>query len=327
MGKHTLECGALTSNVLPRSHEAIGAPAGLQSTPRPAAPNRDDSPASFSTVAEEVFRRYGRNWKPGTMVVNQAYLRNQILPWFRERSIEAVTHRDVCQWFASLHAKPAAANRSLPVLSIILRQAEVYGYRPVGPSPCAGIRRYRCPGRQRFLTETEYARLAASLEEWESMAPPCAALVRLLLLTGCRQSEIRTLEWREYSGRHLHLRDSKTGARTVWLSDASRAILDSLVQTGRFVFPAADGETPLKTEALYTWWRRVREGADLPGLRLHDLRHSYASFALQRGETVPTIARLLGHSDPTTTTKYTHFADAAMRHAGELVGEVLGVPR
>ena len=165
------------------------------------------------------------------------------------------------------------------------------------------------------------------LAERASAAPLAAAVVRLLLLTGCRQSEIRTLRWAEYSGRHLHLRDSKTGPRTVWLCDAARDVLDQLPRTSSFVFPAptgSGGDAPLKTEALYAWWRPTRDAAELTGLRLHDLRHSYASFALSQGETVPTIARLLGHRDPATTIKYTHFADAAMREAGELVGEALG---
>lgn len=290
------------------------------------ATNHAQEPGCFADVANEVFRRYGRNWKPGTEAVNRVYLRNQILPWFGNLSIRDITEGDVRQWFASLHATPAAANRSLPVLSVILRQAEHYGYRLPGASPCVGIRRYRCPGRQRFLTIPELRRLALQLSEQESAAPLATALVHLLLLTGCRQSEIRTLEWQDYRARHLHLKDSKTGARTVWLCDPARIVLDMLPRTSRFVFPAAEGEMPLATETLYAWWRRVRVAAELPGLRLHDLRHSYASFALKRGESVPTIARLLGHRDPATTIKYTHFADAAMREAGELVGEALGPP-
>ena len=283
-------------------------------------------PATFADVADEVFRRYGRNWKPGTEVVNRAYLRNQLMPWFGPLSIRDITQRDVRQWFASLHETPAAANRALPVLSVVLRQAELYGHRLSGANPCRGIRRYRCPGRRRFLTRPELKRLASQLSEQESSAPLAVALVRLLLLTGCRQSEIRTLEWREYRARHLHLTDSKVGPRTVWLCDAARTVLDRLPRKSCFVFPATDGETPLATEALYSWWRRVRKEAELPGLRLHDLRHSYASFALKQGESVPTIARLLGHRDPATTIRYTHFADAAMREAGELVGEALGPP-
>ena len=97
----------------------------------------------FETVADEVFRRYSRNWKPRTLKVNLGYYRNQILPWFKGRPIAGITADDVRRWFASLHATPASADRSAPVLSVIMRQAEGYGCRPEGSNPCAGIRRYR----------------------------------------------------------------------------------------------------------------------------------------------------------------------------------------
>ena len=107
----------------------------------------------FEAVAEEVFRGYGRHWKPLTRKVNRGYLRNQILPWFQGRQIADINRADVERWFASLHATPVAADRSAPVLSVILREAEVYGYRREGTNPCAGLRRYRRKGRERFLSE------------------------------------------------------------------------------------------------------------------------------------------------------------------------------
>ncbi len=91
----------------------------------------------FEVVAEEVFRRYGRRWKPRAFTVNQGYCRQQILPWFRGTPVASVAERDVQAWFASLCATPAAADRALPVLSVILRQAEIYGYRPEGSIPPA----------------------------------------------------------------------------------------------------------------------------------------------------------------------------------------------
>ena len=86
--------------------------------------------APFETVAEEVFTRYGRRWKPRTLQVNRIYLRRQILPFFKGRPIGAITARDVQDWFRSLHATQAAANRSAPILSVIMQQAEAWGYRP-----------------------------------------------------------------------------------------------------------------------------------------------------------------------------------------------------
>ncbi len=283
--------------------------------------------ASFEAVAEEVFRRYGRAWKPRTTTVNRAYLRNQILPWFRGRPIGDITHHDVQRWFATLHATPAAANRSLPILSVILRQAETYGHRPDDSNPCTGLRRYRERGRERFLTGDEIRRLGTALAAHETVVPLAVAVVRLLLLTGCRQGEVRTLRWQDYREGHLFLRDSKTGPRTVWLASAARAVLDRLPRTVEWTFPAATGGGPMPTETLYRCWRVVRTAAGMPDVRLHDLRHSYASFALRRGETVLTIGRLLGHRDPATTLKYTHVANPLVRSAVEAVGAVLDAER
>ena len=277
----------------------------------------------FKEVAEEVFSRYGRNWKPRTTKVNRAYLRSQIMPWFRDRPIADITKSDVQDWFAALYDTPAAADRSLPVLSVILRQAEIYGYRKNNSNPCTGLRRYRRRGRERFLSVDEIRRLGASLLEYEAVGQLPAAVVRLLLLTGCRQSEIRTLLWQDYRKGHLFLRDSKTGPRTVWLSSSARLVLDKLPRTDRWVFPAGKGGGPMSNDTLYGFWRKLREAAAMPDLRLHDLRHSYATFALRLGETVLTIGRLLGHRDPATTLKYIHLADTMARDAVEAIGAAL----
>lgn len=277
----------------------------------------------FETVAEEVFRRYGRTWKPRTVAVNRSYLRNQILPWFRGRPISEITKSEVQVWFAGLSATPAAADRSLPVLSVILRQAELYGYRADDSNPCTGLRRYRPSGCERYLSVEEIRRLGAGLHERESAKPLPVAVIRILLLTGCRQSEIRTLLWEDYRNRHLFLRDSKTGPRTVWLSSPARQILDNLPRTSPWVFPAAKRVGPMTSDSLYRFWSKLRSEKDLSDVRLHDLRHSYASFALRQGETVPTIGRLLGHRDPTTTLKYIHLADEIARKAVETVEAAL----
>ena len=116
----------------------------------------DPGETPFEAVAEEVFARYGRRWKPRTLRVNRVYLRRQIMPFFEGRPIGSITREEVQTWFRSLHATPAAANRAAPILSVIMQQAEAWGYRPEAGNPCKGIRRYR-PGRsERFLSPEEY---------------------------------------------------------------------------------------------------------------------------------------------------------------------------
>ncbi|MDE0408349.1 MAG: tyrosine-type recombinase/integrase [Alphaproteobacteria bacterium] len=294
-----------------------------------AAIRRDEAPAVpeerlFEAVASEVFSRYGRNWKPGTLKVNRNYLRSTILPWFRGRNIADIAKEDVQRWFASLYATPVAADRSAPILSVIMRQAELYGYRPDGSNPCAGIRRYRRKGRERFLSETELRRLARVLDSHEGRHLLQVAIIRLLLLTGCRKSEILTLQWPDYREGRLFLRDSKTGPRTVWLAAPARAILDGLPRRGSWVFPSPQRQGPLSAAVLEGFWRRVREEAGIGDARLHDCRHTYASIAIVQGESVMTTARLLGHNDARTTLKYAHLSDRSVREATDALAPILG---
>ncbi|MDE0335284.1 MAG: site-specific integrase [Defluviicoccus sp.] len=294
-----------------------------------AAIRRDEAPALpeeklFEAVAEEVFNRYGRNWKPGTLKVNRNYFRNTILPWFGGMNIADIAKQDVQRWFASLRATPVAADRSAPILSVIMRQAELYGYRPEGSNPCVGIRRYRRKGRERFLSETELRRLARVLDSHETRYPRNIAFIRLLLLTGCRKSEILTLQWSDYREGRLFLRDGKTGPRTVWLSSPARDILDGLPRRGIWVFPSPERQGPLSAAILEEFWRRVREEAGLGDARLHDCRHTYASIAILRGESVMTTARLLGHNDARTTLKYAHLSDRSVREATDALAAILG---
>ena len=277
----------------------------------------------FEEVAEEVFRRYGRNWKPRTLKVNRGYLASQILPRFRGRPIADITAADVREWFASLHGTPVAADRSAPVLSVIMAQAEAYGYRPQGSNPCKGIKRYRRNGRERFLSEDEIRRLGRALSRHDENSPMNVAIIRLLLLTGCRSREIVTLRWREYRDGHLHLGDSKTGPRMVWLSSPARTILDRQSRTSPWVFPSTRTGKSVDLTFVGGFWRRFRPEAGLPDVRLHDLRHTYASIAVMTGENILTVGRLLGHNDPGTTLKYTHLSDDKAAEAAETMGSLL----
>ena len=286
------------------------------------APRRPDETV-FEVVAEAAFKRYERLWKPGTLSVNGYYLRNQLLPHFAGRQIAEIDRQEVRGWFASLRATPVAADRSMPVLSVIMREAEAMGLRPEGSNPCRGIKRYRRKGRERFVSDEDIRRLSARLSAHEARRPQHVAAIRLLLLTGCRKSEIVTLQWPDYREGHLFLRDSKTGPRTVWLSGPARTVLDGLDRKGRWVFPANRADRPRSAAWLYPFWDGVRAEAGLDDLRLHDLRHAHASLALRRGESVLAIGRLLGHRRAETTLKYTHAADAMAREAAEAVGAVL----
>ncbi|MDE0383020.1 MAG: tyrosine-type recombinase/integrase [Defluviicoccus sp.] len=289
----------------------------------PAPPRPEET--LFEAVAATVFERYERLWKPGTLRANRYYLSNRILPQFAGRRIGDIDSRDVHNWFASLHATPTSADRSMPVLSVIMKESERMGLRPEGSNPCRGIRRNRRKGCERFLSDEEIRRLSGALSARSGRYPEQVAIIRLLLLTGCRKGELLTLRWSDYREGHLFLRDSKTGPRTVWLSDPARQILDSLERKhSLWMFPARRGNRPRDLYWLDRVWFGVRAEAELTDVRLHDLRHTYASHALRQGETVLAIGRLLGHANPETTLKYTHPDDAAAMEASETVAAVLG---
>ena len=227
----------------------------------PAPPRPED--ALFEAVAETVFREHERVWKPRTLEVNRGYLKKQILPHFEGRPVADIDRRNVRNWFASLAATPVAADRSMPILSVIMREAERMGLRKEGSNPCRGIRRYRRKGRERFLSDDEIRSLSAALSERAQRQPSQVAAVRILLLTGCRKSEILTLRWSDYREGRLFLPDSKTGPRRVPLNTQARRILERQPRgESPFVFPSPrdpsrprDGELPL--------WYRVRREAGI----------------------------------------------------------------
>ena len=325
---HCQHCGERVWKIVGDAAAMSVADARLGATEMLAAIRRGENPdpaeSLFDDFAETVFERHSRVWKTGTLEVNRGYLKNQLLPHFAGRPIADIDRPEVVSWFASLRATPAAADRSLPVLSVIMREAEAMGLRPEGSNPCRGIRRYRRKGRERFLSDEEVRRLSQTLAAHEARSPLAADAIRLLLLTGCRKGEILTLRWSDYREGHLFLRDSKTGPRTVWLSSPARRTLDGLERSGPWVFPRPRGKGPRRDFWLHDFWDRIRAEAGLADVRLHDLRHTHASIALKNGESVLAIARLLGHRNPETTLKYTHAADAMIKSAAETVGDALG---
>ena len=217
-----------------------------------------------------------------------------------------------------------AADRSAPVLSVILRQAEVYGNRPEGSNPCTGIKRYRRQGRERFLSHDEMRRLYRILDRHEECRPLHASIVRLLLHTGCRKSEILTLRWSEYREGKLYLADSKTGPRIVYLNSSARALVERQPRSGPYVFPSpGDPARPMTKSSSARFWYLVRRRAGIEDVRLHDLRHSFASYAVMQGIPLPTVAKLLGHHKVSMTLRYAHVSDRDVEAAAERIGTAI----
>ena len=276
---------------------------------------------TFRTAGEMLLKAYSRHWKPVTHDASHRCFRDYLLPWFGDDAIEAISRPDVLAWFDSMRDRPGAANRTLPLLSVLMEQAEYYGLRPEGSNPCKGIRQYRLNRRERFLTTDEMHRLGEALCRYQAVKPAEVAMIRLLVLTGCRKGEMLNLQWSSYCEGHLYLSDSKTGPKTIFLSTPARDVLDQLPRRNRWVFPHPDRRCQPMVDIFL--WYTIREEIGLNDVRLHDLRHSYASAAIRQGVDLQTLGQLLGHVDPCTTLQYVHLCDDSMFSAVETLGRAL----
>jgi len=251
-----------------------------------------------------------------------------VLPRLGKRKVADIQRADVAKLITDMAATPAMANKVVSLLSKAFNLAEVWGWRPEGTNPCRHIQRFKEEGRERYLSESELRRLGETLnraeQEWGAL-PQAIAAIRLLILTGCRSSEILTLRWSEvdFERRCLHLADSKTGKRTVMLNTAALQILAGVepLEGNPYVIPG--GKPGHHLASLQRLWDRIRVDADIEDVRVHDLRHHYASCGINGGQSLSVIGRLLGHTKILTTQRYAHLDDDPIRKANEQIGATL----
>jgi integrase len=226
----------------------------------------------------------------------------------------------ILKWRDRMGERPGTANRTLPVLSVMMTTAETMGLRPHRSNPCRNVTRFPTKIIERFLSLDELTSLGAVLASVEDDHLQDCAIIRLLLLTGARRQEIESLCWSYIDGSFAHLPESKTGPKTLYLGRAARDLLRLLPRSEHdWVFPDEHGTS----HAQLAWprWKRIREAAGVEDVRLHDLRHTFASHAAMNRVTLPTISKLLGHSLLETTERYAHLGDTSVREA---VGRVSG---
>ena len=269
---------------------------------------------------EAHFERY----KPSTKRTASYLLRGPLLPEFGSKRLDRITHAQLRRWFDGFsRTAPGNANHALNLLRQIMNFAVACGH--VEKNPAQGIRPNRRPRLTRFLSREEIGRLHRVLDsQTRKGSREQADIIRLLLLTGCRKSEVLHLRWSEVRDDALVLADSKTGARKVALNSQARSILERQPRdAGSFVFPSPRDPARPRGRDLPLWYR-VRREADIQDVRLHDLRHSFASHAVMNGVPVPVVSRLLGHSNVRMTLRYAHLGDREIEAAGERVGQSIG---
>ena len=260
-------------------------------------------------------------YKPSTRMGVQSLLDRQLLPAFGSKPLDRVALAQVGRWFDRFsRTAPGNANHALDLLTQIINFAIARGH--LETNPARDVKRNPRRMLTRFLSREEVARLHRVLDrQTRDSRREQADIIRLLLLTGCRRSEILRLRWSEVDRDRLVLADSKTGPRIVPLNTPARRILERRPRGGSpFVFPSPRDPARPRSRNLAFWYRARRE-ACIEGVRLHDLRHTHASHAVMNGVPVPVVARLLGHSDVRTTLRYAHLGDREIEAAAERVGQ------
>lgn len=324
--------------------------------------NRGNDPAALkqevSLTVEELARQYmlrhaDVNKKPGSALMDRANIKNHVVPLLGKLPVSKITTTDIENFKASVQAGKTApenamavrkaqkggavvrggkgvANRCLALLSTMFNLAELWGLRTKQTNPVSGVKKFKEQSKERFLSDEEVQRVWAVLDELESkgengMQYP-VALFRLLMLTGARLNEIRSLQWSmvNLAEKRLDLPDSKTGKKVIHLPDRAVEVLQSLPRVSGNPYVIVGGVTGAPLVNAQKPWRRVRNQANLPDVRIHDLRHSFASMAVRNGVDLYTLGKTLGHKNPSTTQRYAHLSDEHMKKAAAKMDDAFG---
>lgn len=280
---------------------------------------------SYADFLDLYWQRASPKWKPRTLDTQTHYRRRYLDNAFVGKFVDEIDQADVLAWFNRVTdiGGPGAGNRCFEILRSMLNHAERWGYRPEGSNPCTFIRANKRRKCERFLSDQEVARLGKVLDARRKTDPLRAIIIYMLLLTGCRRSEITELTWGEVKGNRLLLHDSKTGPRTVWLGEEARMLLSTLERRGPADPVFWNKCTKRSVRDIEGFWAEVKAEAGLLGVRLHDLRHSFASHAAARSETLPMISKLLGHARLQSTSRYAHLDDTPLLDAAERIGNLI----
>ncbi|MCZ6467356.1 MAG: tyrosine-type recombinase/integrase, partial [Alphaproteobacteria bacterium] len=301
--------------------------ADVQDGADPATERKDDREApTVAELAEKYLREHAAPYKkPRSVEEDQRLLRLHVLPALGRKKVAGITRADITGLHHAMRDTPGAANRTLALLSKMMNLAEKWGLRLDGSNPCRHVDKYPERKMERFLSVDELGSLGAVLAEAERTAtelPSVIPAVRLLMFTGARLGEILNLEWShvDFERSCLRLPESKTGAKVIHLNAPALEVLNGIERDGSpWVIAGRDPNKPLVN--LRKPWHRIRAKAGLEGVRLHDLRHSFASIGAAGGLSLPMIGALLGHTQAATTQRYAHLAADPLKQAADMIGE------
>jgi len=268
--------------------------------------------------------------KPCTRLRYEGIIKNHLLPALGCLKITEVTRAHILQLHFSMSEMPSSANQMLALLSKMFNMAELWELRAENTNPCRHVKKYKQRKRERFLSSDEMRRLGDTLrmaEEAGLCSPFAIAAFRLLILTGARLGEIRTCKW-EYVDLDrgiIRLPDSKTGPKFIHLGRTAIDLLRHLPRKAENPYLICSDHKPGEPiNDLQTTWQLIRKWAGIEDVRIHDLRHTFASNAVAMGMSLPMIGRLLGHTQTQTTARYAHLAIDPVLEAASKVTDELG---
>ena len=314
--------------------------------------DRDDAKIALTleAFAERYLREHARPKKKTSSVADDVRnLENHIKPALGRLRLTDIMRSDVVKLHVAMQDKPIAANRCLALLSHMFTMAEAWGLVPENFNPCRRVERYKEEAKERFLTTDELQRLGDTMREAETIgipwevdenkrgakhlakqehrrtiiSPYATAAIRLLVFTGARLREILGLrwEWIDFERKLIFLPDSKTGKKTIVLNAPAIAQLSKLARIGTYVIAGNDPEKPRAD--LKRPWSAIAKRAELTDVRIHDLRHSFASAGISVGLGLPIVGKLLGHTQVQTTNRYAHLELDPLRRGAEFIGHQL----
>ena len=309
-----------------------------------------DAPTMAHLFERFIAEHADKTKKASSAANDRRLIEKKLAPALGRRKVAEVTRAEIAKLHNGMSETPYEANRALALLSKAFNLAELWGLRPDGSNPCRHVKKFAETKRKRFLAPTELARLGealrvaerdgsvslpakAGVREAEERAPVSrwvVAAIRLLVLTGARKSEILELrwDWIDMATGRASLPDSKTGEKTIILPPPALAVLAGLPRAAGNPHVIQGGKPGAHLVNLKDPWLAIREAAGLNDVRIHDLRHSFASVGAAGGASLPIIGALLGHTQPQTTQRYAHLADdplqAAARQIGERIAAAMG---
>ncbi|RUM43774.1 MAG: integrase [Desulfocapsa sp.] len=263
--------------------------------------------------------------KKNTIGAHKSSINLHVPQKLKNRFIIEISRRDMSNLHNKMQDTPSQANRTIAMLSKFFNWCEQNGHRDNGSNPCRHIKRYKEHKRERFLSPEELSRLSRALKDAEkeqTATPWSIAAIRLLIFTGARLNEILTLKWEyvDFDLKQIRLPDSKTGRKSIYLNDPALDLLAGVPRTEGNPFVICGARKGRNLVNLQKPWRRIRSAAGLDDVRLHDLRHTFASFGAIGGISLPIIGGLVGHSQPGTTARYAHLSNDPLMAASNAIG-------